>query len=224
MTSFPIGQPVPAKSYPYPKRAVHVGKYVTLRAVLPTVDAAELYPHIQGSEAADNQWLYMPYGPWTALEDFQAWLEDIQAKTEPMFYAVIYQGHTVGIVSQLNITPAHGRLELGHIWYIQAVQNTKVNTETIYLLLKDTFDTLGYRRAEWKCDSLNARSQAAAKRLGFQPEGLFRQHIVYKGRNRDTAYFGMLDYEWPRIKANMERWLYSAEVGLSLTALNQPDL
>jgi RimJ/RimL family protein N-acetyltransferase len=113
------------------------------------------------------------------------------------------------------------RLELGHIWYGLQAQRTKINTETIYLMLCRTFDELDYRRAEWKCDALNAHSRAAALRLGFRFEGTFRQHLIYKGRNRDTAWFAMMDHEWPRIKANMERWLAAEEPGLSLAALNR---
>jgi RimJ/RimL family protein N-acetyltransferase len=125
------------------------------------------------------------------------------------------------LVSFLNIVPDMRRLELGHIWYGLAAQRTKINTETIYLMLRETFDGLNYRRAEWKCDALNARSRAAALRLGFRYEGIFRQHMIYKGRNRDTAWYAMMDHEWPRIKANMERWLESDPGAISLSALNK---
>ncbi len=219
-SSLPIGIPVPDCNSPHPRHEPHVGRYVTLRAVIPAVDGPNLYAEIQGSAEADAQWTYMPYGPWQSLEEFMAWLETTVDSKDPTFWAVIYRGKAVGIVSHLNIVPSMRRVELGHIWYLQSVQQTKVNTETIYLLLKDAFQKLNYRRVEWKCDSLNARSRAAALRLGFQFEGVFRQHIVYKGRNRDTAWFSMLDSEWPQIKANMERWLYSDEEGLSLRALN----
>jgi RimJ/RimL family protein N-acetyltransferase len=125
------------------------------------------------------------------------------------------------MVSFLNIVPDAYRLELGHIWYSPEAQRTKVNTETVYLMLCETFDRLKYRRVEWKCDALNERSRAAAERLGFKSEGIFRQHMIVKGRNRDTAWFSMLDREWPSIKKNMELWLYdNQEQKLSLRELN----
>ena len=108
----------------------------------------------------------------------------------------------------------------GHIWYVPSVQRTKVNTETVYLLLRRAFDELGNRRVEWKCDALNARSRAAALRLGFTFEGIFRQHMIVKGRNRDTAWFAMLDAEWPSRRADLERWLTAAPGTLSLSALH----
>ncbi len=124
-----------------------------------------------------------------------------------------------GMISILNIEPLHGRAELGHIWYSPSMQRTKVNTESVYLLLRHLFDDLKYRRAEWKCNNANAASKRAAMRLGFQYEGLFRQHQVVKDENRDTAWFSMLDSEWPRRKANLERWLYEDD-SVSLSQLN----
>ncbi len=125
----------------------------------------------------------------------------------------------VGMISIMRITPAHGVAELGHIWYGLAAQRTPVNTESVCLLLRHLFDDLGYRRVEWKCAAENVRSRAAALRLGFQFEGLFRQHMVVKGRNRDTAWFAMLDSDWPARKANFERWL-ADEGRTSLSGLN----
>jgi RimJ/RimL family protein N-acetyltransferase len=113
-------------------------------------------------------------------------------------------------------------LELGNIWYSPIVHHTKINTETIYLMLSEAFDVLEYRRVEWKCDALNARSRAAALRLGFNFEGVFRQHYIIKRRNRDTAWFAMLDSDWPAVKSNMNRWLYSNEDSISLAEINQP--
>ena len=128
----------------------------------------------------------------------------------------------LGMVCFLNIDARMRHLELASIWYAPFVQRSNVNTESIYLLLRHAFDDLGYRRVEWKCDSLNARSRKAALRLGFEFEGIFRQHMVVKGRNRDTSWYAMLDGDWPAIRRNMERWLYANEDGqLSLTALNE---
>ena len=125
----------------------------------------------------------------------------------------------MGMISVMRITSAHGVAELGHIWYGLAAQRSPVNTESVFLLLRHLFDDLGYRRVEWKCDAENVRSRAAALRLGFRFEGIFRQHMVVKGLNRDTAWFAMLDTDWPARKANFERWL--ADGGrTSLSELN----
>ena len=113
-------------------------------------------------------------------------------------------------------------LELGNIWYSPIVQRTNVNTETIYLMLSEAFDNLEYRPVAWKCDARNARSRSAALRLGFSFEGIFRQHYIIKGRNRDTAWFAMLDEDWAAVKRNLNRWLYPGENKVSLAELNQP--
>ncbi len=126
------------------------------------------------------------------------------------------------MVSFLNIAPAMLHLELGNIWYSPAAQRTKINTESVYLMLCHSFEELGYRRVEWKCDALNERSRRAALRLGFEFEGIFRQHMVVKGRNRDTSWYAMLDRDWPAIKGNLETWLYQNDSGgISLTALHR---
>ena len=123
------------------------------------------------------------------------------------------------MASFLNIDPAMRHVELGHIWYGPAAQRTRANTEAAYLMLRESFEALGYRRVEWKCDRLNARSRAAALRLGFTHEGTFRQHMIVKGRNRDTAWFAMLDREWPAVRAAIERWLVAEPGTLSLIEL-----
>ena len=123
------------------------------------------------------------------------------------------------MVSFLNLAPDMRRLELGHIWYGPEAQKTKVNTEAVYLMLSEAFDRLRYRRVEWKCDSLNERSRSAADRLGFKFEGIFRCHLIVKGRNRDTAWYSLLDSEWSSVKKNLETWLYDSE-SVSLRNLN----
>ncbi|MGH6959873.1 MAG: GNAT family N-acetyltransferase, partial [Dongiaceae bacterium] len=122
----------------------------------------------------------------------------------------------------LNIVPVNRCVELGHIWYGPAAQRTRINTEAILLMLCESFDALGYRRVEWKCNALNEPSRRAALRLGFAFEGVFRQHMIIKGRNRDTAWYALVDGDWPTVKHNMERWLYGDEAGLSLRQLNAP--
>jgi len=141
------------------------------------------------------------------------WLEGLSGSSDPRFFAVtLADGEPIGVVSYLNAVAADRRIEIGHIWYVPAAQRTRANTEVTYLLLSHAFEDLGYRRVEWKCDALNARSRAAAERLGFTFEGIFRRHMIVKGRNRDTAWFSMLDTEWPRVRAAMEDW-FDAEPG-----------
>lgn len=225
--TLPIGDPVTLSGeHGRPERKPLEGRFVTLRPLDPATDAQALYAGSHGDEETEALWTYMPYGPFESLVAMRRWLDGCAASKDPLFLAVEdrNRGAPVGVVSFLNIVPDMRRLELGHIWYCPVAQGSKVNTEAIYLMLGETFDRLGYRRAEWKCDALNARSRAAALRLGFRFEGLFRQHLIVKGRNRDTAWFAMLDEEWAAVKANMERWLYgdqSDQPPLSLRALNE---
>ena len=152
-----------------------------------------------------------------------SWLISMQNGDDALFFTVSDQKtqRRVGNLSLMSLVPEHGRGEIGHVWYAPIVQRTKVNTESVFLLLSYLFDELGYRRAEWKCNNRNEASKNAARRLGFEPEGLFRQHMAVKGENRDTAWFSMLDSEWPRRKANFQRWLYEAD-SPSLSELNAP--
>jgi RimJ/RimL family protein N-acetyltransferase len=155
-------------------------------------------------------WKYLGYGPFDGdREGFDAHLRVQEASTDPRFYAVVDDaaGRAVGVVSFLRIDAANGVIEIGHIWFGAALQRTSAATETVYLLARHAFDVLGHRRLEWKCDAANARSQAAARRFGFTYEGTFRQHQIIKGRNRDTAWFSILDHEWPATRAGFEAWL-----------------
>lgn len=221
--SLPIGPPVPPGERRPPSRKTLNGQFVQLRALDPVQDAGPLFDASHGTPAHAAIWTYLPYGPFGSPAAMQEWLTAQAASDDPLFLAVVDQtaGRPVGMVSFQSIAPAMRRLELAHIWYGLEAQRSKINTEAIYLMLRETFDGLDYRRAEWKCDSLNARSRAAALRLGFRFEGIFRQHMIYKDRSRDTAWFAMMDFEWPAVKANMERWLYGGEAGLSLAALNR---
>jgi RimJ/RimL family protein N-acetyltransferase len=165
----------------------------------------------------------MPYGPFADAEAMGAWLASVAPSEDPRFLAVVAPGGPVGMVSFLNVDPTMRRIELGHIWYAPGAQRTEANTEATYLMLHESFDELGHRRVEWKCDALNARSRAAALRLGFTFEGTFRQHMVVKGRNRDTAWFSMLDGEWPAARSAFERWLSAdPDDRPSLASLRQP--
>jgi RimJ/RimL family protein N-acetyltransferase len=178
------------------------GNHVTLRPPLPD-DAEDLYPATHGDSTREAVWTYMSYGPWSDKPDFVAWIAERAASRDPLWFTVERNGLPVGMATMCNYDPAHRRIELGHIWYVTSAQRTGVNTEAIYLLLKHCFEEYQARRVEWKCDSLNERSRAAALRLGFQFEGIFRQHMVVKGRNRDTAWFGMTDSDWPEVEARL---------------------
>lgn len=208
-------------TWPAPKRQVHEGRWVTLSPLLADADAEELYQAGHEPPEARQIWRYLSHSPFANIEQWRAWLGGVQDVADPVFFTVTSKpsGRRVGMISILRITPEHGCAELGHIWYGLSAQRTAVNTETVFLLLRHLFDDLGYRRVEWKCDAGNVRSRAAALRLGFQFEGIFRQHMVVKGQNRDTAWFALLDGDWPARKLNFERWL-SADGRVSLSDLN----
>ena len=145
--------------------------------------------------------------PFADIEDARRWAGARSTSRDPLFYTVLRDGVPLGFCSYLRITPAHGVIEIGYIHFSPALQGSAAATEVQYLMMRHAFDDLGYRRYEWKCDALNAPSMAAAKRLGFTYEGTFRQAMVSKGRNRDTAWFSILDHEWPAQKARFEAWL-----------------
>jgi RimJ/RimL family protein N-acetyltransferase len=163
--------------------------------------------HARPEDAA--LWTYLAYGPFADQGAFEVWLGERARSEDPLFFAVIEQGSgkASGMASYLNIVPAMGCIEIGHIWFAPPLQRTRAATEAIYLMMRHVFDDLGYRRLEWKCNALNQASMRAARRFGFTYEGTFRQHMVVKGRNRDTAWFALLDREWPAVRAAFERWL-----------------
>ena len=224
--TLPVGEPVELRAAVSPLSGqTYSGRFVTLRPCDPEKDVAELYQTSHGSEDREQLWTYMAYGPFIDDRAMLGWLRECQRSTDPLFLTVHANDlhRAVGMAGFLNIVPAMRRLELGHIWYSPKVQRTKANTETIYLMLCEAFDDLGYRRVEWKCDSLNARSRSAALRLGFSFEGIFKNHMIVKGRNRDTAWYAMIDTDWPTVKRNMQHWLYAAEPSLSLAGLNRKE-
>lgn len=212
----------PARS---PERRGFGGRYISLEPISSVRHASALHECSHGTPEKEQLWTYMSNGPFENLAALRTLLEKQETSKDPLFFAVIDNGQkaAVGVVSYLNCVPAMRSIELGHIWYSPGAQRTKTNTEAMYLMLCHAFDELGYRRVEWKCNALNEPSRRAARRLGFEFEGLFRQHMIIKQRNRDTAWYAMLDRDWPAIKRNMERWLYPAtaeDAGLSLAALN----
>lgn len=226
MTGLPVGDPVPAvDAPPRPASREYAGRFVRLCPVRPGADAAELFAASHG-DGRQALWTYMPVGPFADATAMGAWLAAIAPGDDPLYFTVRAgdTGAAVGMVSFLNLDSRDRRLELGNIWYAPAAQRTRANTEAAYLMLVEAFERLRCRRVEWKCDALNARSRAAALRLGFQFEGIFRQHRIVRGRNRDTAWFAVVDGDWPRVGANLRRWLYDNDDGaLSLTQLNAAD-
>lgn len=182
------------------------GRTVRLEPLDAERHAAALFEAAQGEGADPLLWRYMWDGPFADAEAYAAWARTAAAKTDPQFYALVTDAPS-GVASYLRIEPANACIEIGHIWFGGRIQRTTAATEAIYLLLRHAFDELGNRRVEWKCDAANARSRAAAARFGFTYEGTFRQHMIVKGANRDTAWFAMLDGEWPEIRAGYEAWL-----------------
>ncbi len=205
MTSSKLNDWQPAQS---PSAATLIGHYARLERLDPARHGDDLWPALQGPEADPQMWHFMGYGPFASRDDFQQWLSANAASRDCWFYAVLdrVSGKALGLLSYLNITPAHGSIEIGHVCFGHALQRSVQASETIYLLARYAFE-LGNRRLEWKCDNLNLRSKRAAERFGFSHEGLFRQHLVRKGRNRDSAWFSLLDHEWPAIQDAFERWL-----------------
>jgi RimJ/RimL family protein N-acetyltransferase len=208
---------------PIPTKKTYTGEFVKLHPVEPEDDVDELFLNSHGSDVKERIWTYMPYGPFSKKDEMLDWLKGCKASTNMSFFTVISKelNQRVGMMSILNVIQQMKTLELGNIWYSPIVHFTKVNTEVVYLMLKEIFDKLDYRCVEWKCDSLNARSRAAALRLGFGFEGIFRQHYIIKNRNRDTAWFAMIDKDWSDIKANMKKWLYAGDSDISLSTLNK---
>jgi len=208
VVELPVGAQVSGGEAGRPGRSVRAGRHVTLTPIDPEahVDALFRASH-DGSSEGERVWTYLPYGPFADVEEMGAWAESIRASDDPLFLTVLAGDRPVGVVSFMSIEPEMRRLEIGHIWYAPSAQRTEANTEAVYLMLREAFDELGHRRVEWKCDALNARSRAAAERLGFTFEGIFRQHKIVKGRNRDTAWYSMIDREWPRAREAFEAWL-----------------
>jgi RimJ/RimL family protein N-acetyltransferase len=208
-----LGQPIgfPLSDWTarrHPPRSAMAGRYCTVELIDPARHAADLHAAYLLDKEGRN-WTYLPYGPFPRFAEFREWLERDSATDDPLRHCIIERrsGHALGVASLMRIDPAPGVIEVGGINFAPPLQRTPAATEAMYLMMRRVFDELGYRRYEWKCDALNAPSRGAALRLGFRYEGLFRQATVYKGRNRDTCWFSILDSEWPALKAAFERWL-----------------
>lgn len=192
-----------------PARVPLNGTTVRLEPLDPARHGRSLFMASHGDGAGDALFRHLPYGPFNGFDEFRAWLDERAATTDPLFFAIVdvETDAPQGMASFLRMVPEHGVIEIGHIWFSPALQRTRMATEAIYLMSRYAFDDLGNRRLEWKCDALNEPSRRAAARFGFTYEGVFRQHLVVKGRNRDSAWFSIVDGEWPRIRAAFEAWL-----------------
>lgn len=191
-----------------PAREAIPGTRCRLELLLADHHAAALHVAYATEETGRN-WTYLPYGPFDSVESYAEWIRAGEGKEDPLFFAIVDRATDlpVGVASFLRVFPDLGSIEVGHLSYSPLLQQTPLSTEAMYLMMRRVFEDWGYRRYEWKCHSLNAPSRAAAQRLGFRFEGIFRNSVVLKGRNRDTAWFSITDEEWPGIKAAFERWL-----------------
>ena len=204
----PIGEPVSGWTpRERPPRTPMVGRWCRLEPLDPARHAAQLHA-ANATDGDGRMWTYLTMEPFASEEAYRAWADRAAASEDPLFHAILDAlGRAVGVATFMRIDPAMGVIEVGNIAYSPLLQRTAAATEAMYLMMRRAFDERGYRRYEWKCDALNAPSRAAAERLGFHYEGLFRQALVYKGRNRDTAWYSITDKEWPARKAAFEAWL-----------------
>jgi RimJ/RimL family protein N-acetyltransferase len=203
----PVGVRVDARRAKRPQRTKLEGRAVS---VVP-LDSAHVEALFNATRGKENEplWLYLFDGPFANRVDFESYVREKASSEDPLFFAILdnASGDAVGHAAYMRIEPAHRVIEVGSILYTPRLQRTIGATEAMYLMARHVFEDLGYRRYEWKCNALNAPSRRAALRLGFTFEGVFRQHMIVKGRNRDTAWFSMLDSEWPKRKIAFEKWL-----------------
>ena len=204
----PVVDPTPAR---FPGRITLTGRFVTVAPLDPEVDSDSLW-EAAGGESNAHLWRYLAQGPFLDRPSFQASMLKNSQSTDPLVFAIrsAETQQAIGQAQYMRIEPAHRCMEIGGIVYTAALQRTPGGTEAMYLMAQHAFEDLGYRRYEWKCNVLNEASRKAALRFGFSFEGIFRQHMIVKGRSRDTAWFSMLDSEWPTCKVVFERWLHSS--------------
>ena len=199
---------------PHPKGITIEGNLVNLKPLVSNQFANELFQS-NAIDKDDLNWAYLPYGPFENLEDYSKWIESFEGSNDPVFFAIISKKlkKAIGVASYLRINPSIGSIEVGHINFSPLLQRTTEATEAMYLMMKWVFDN-GYRRYEWKCNALNLKSRNAAQRLGFSYEGVFRQMTIAKGRNRDTAWFAMIDKEWQSIERCFNEFLSESNFAL----------
>ena len=204
----PVGVPVAGwRPPPFPPIEAMTGRFCRLEPLDVARHAADLY-QANRLDVEGRNWTYLPYGPFESLESYTRWVVSATAGADPQLWAIAdaVTGRAIGVSAYLRIDPDSGSIEVGHLNYSPLLQRRPAATEAMYLMMRRAFE-LGYRRYEWKCDALNAPSCAAAARLGFSYEGLFRQARVNKGLNRDTAWYSVIDRDWPRLRGAFEQWL-----------------
>lgn len=224
-----VGAPMP--QWTPPSRMTHVtlnGRYCRIEPLQAVRHAADLFA-ANALDTSGAGWTYLTVGPFTDFAEYSAWVEKVSAGDDPLFHAIIDVNtqKAVGVAAYMRIDPANGVVEIGSLRFSPLMQRAPVATESMYLMMRHAFE-LGYRRYEWKCDSLNTPSRAAAQRFGFSYEGLFRQAVINKKRNRDTAWFSIIDSEWPALNDAFTRWLApenfdaAGKQRVSLSALTGP--
>jgi RimJ/RimL family protein N-acetyltransferase len=182
-----------------------VGKYCVLEPLNIDLHATALFTAFLHNNESGETWQYLPFGPFATLGDFKHGLKIISS--DKIMFTIINLQTNIPEASYMDVDPTHGSIEVGAIHYSKQLQKTQAATEAMYLMMHRVFAELGYRRYQWRCNALNQGSRLAAQRLGFKFEGIFRQHYVFKGRNRDTAWFSILDSEWSELKLKFEKWL-----------------
>ncbi len=201
----PIGAPVPHWTPPpAPTRMVLQGRYCRLEPL--TLEHAPALFEALAEDRDGGMWTYMPNGPFKDIDEYRGWVWGAAQGADPLHYAIVVDGRPLGTASLMRIAPAAGSIEVGYITYSPPLQRTRAATDAMYLMMRWSFDA-GYRRYEWKCNALNAPSRRAAQRLGLSYEGVFRQALIVKGHNRDSAWYAAIDSEWPAIRVAMETWL-----------------
>jgi|SRR6185437_10138055 len=190
-----------------PTHTKMVGKYCVLEPLNIELHAAALFTAFLYNNESGETWQYLPFGPFDTLEDFKHGLRNVSSDKITFTIIDLQTNTPQGMASYMDIDNTHGSIEVGAIHYSKQLQCTRAATEAMYLMMHRVFEELAYRRYQWRCNALNQGSRRAAGRLGFKFEGVFRQHYVFKGRNRDTAWFSMLDSEWSELKPKFEKWL-----------------
>ena len=205
----PVGRPLDWRAAARPRPIVLEGRYVRLRPVDAAADAPSLFAQSHPPIADPGLWTYLFNGPYRDAGELRGELEPAERSQDPLTFTLLPRpdDQPAGLASYMRIAPEHGVIEVGGIWFGASLQRSTAASEVIYLLAAHAFDELGYRRLEWKCDALNQASRRAAERFGFRFEGVFRQHMVIKGRNRDTAWYAITDDEWPAVSDGFRAWL-----------------
>ena len=195
-----------------PSRSIIKGRYAELIPQNAAEHAADLYAAGHDSDEALHIWDYMNYGPWSSVEAYETTLRAQSSSFDTIFFSIrsLETGKICGQASFLDINPIMGVIEIGHIWFGPELQRTRAATEALYLMIRYAMDDLKYRRMEWRCNAKNNKSRLAAGRFGYRFEGIFYNHMISKGKNRDTSWYSILDDEWPEVRGILETWLDEA--------------